>query len=59
MEYSDFKKLIDSLIQRGKETEWIEFKQNFHSKEEIGERISALSNSAYCAICRMDILFLV
>ena len=33
MEYSDFKKLIDSLIQRGKETEWIEFKQNFHSKE--------------------------
>ncbi len=43
MEYSDFKKLIDSLRMRGKETGWIEFKQNFHSKEEIGERISALS----------------
>lgn len=29
-----------------KETEWIEFKHNFHSAEEIGERISAISNSA-------------
>ncbi len=28
------------------ETEWVEFKQNFHSCEEIGEQISALSNSA-------------
>ncbi|MDE6335530.1 MAG: putative DNA binding domain-containing protein, partial [Muribaculaceae bacterium] len=28
------------------ETEWVEFKHNFHSPEEIGERISALSNSA-------------
>ena len=28
------------------ETEWLEFKHNFHSPEEIGERISALSNSA-------------
>ena len=57
MEYSDFKKLIDSLIQRGKETEWIEFKQNFHSKEEIGERISALSNSAY--LCNMPYGYIV
>ena len=57
MEYPDFKKLIDSLIQRGKETEWIEFKQNFHSKEEIGERISALSNSAY--LCNMPYGYIV
>ncbi len=57
MEYSDFKRLIDSLIQRGKETEWIEFKQNFHSKEEIGERISALSNSAY--LCNMPYGYIV
>ena len=57
MEYSDFKKLIDSLIQRGKETEWIEFKQNFHSKEETGERISALSNSAY--LCNMPYGYIV
>lgn len=47
MEYIDFKKLIDALTAKPKETEWVEFKHNFHSKEEIGERISALSNSAY------------
>jgi predicted HTH transcriptional regulator len=47
MEYRDFVKLVDALRQRSKETEWLEFKENFHSKEEIGERISAISNSAY------------
>lgn len=47
MEYIDFKKLIDALTAKPMETEWVEFKHNFHSKEEIGERISALSNSAY------------
>ena len=47
MEYIDFKKLIDALTAKPKETEWVEFKHNFHSKEEIGEQISALSNSAY------------
>ena len=31
MEYLDFKKLIDALVARPKETEWIEFKHNFHS----------------------------
>ena len=41
MEYTDFKRLIDSLLVKNKETEWIEFKENFHSKEEIGERLSA------------------
>jgi hypothetical protein len=46
MEYRDFVKLIDALKQRPKETEWLEFKEKFHSKEEIGERISAISNSA-------------
>ncbi|MGL5234856.1 MAG: RNA-binding domain-containing protein [Empedobacter falsenii] len=34
------------MIQQPHESEWVEFKQNFHSPEEIGERISALSNSA-------------
>ena len=38
--------LINDLISQPKENEWIEFKHNFHSQEEIGERISALSNSA-------------
>ena len=46
MEYIDFKKLIDALTAKPKETEWLEFKHNFHSKEEIGERISALSRFA-------------
>lgn len=38
--------LLDRLVAQPKESEWLEFKHNFHSKEEIGERISALSNSA-------------
>lgn len=46
MEKSELIKIIDSLVELPNETEWIEFKHNFHSLEEIGERISALSNSA-------------
>ena len=57
MEYTDFKRLIDSLLIKNKETEWIEFKENFHSKEEIGERISALSNSAF--LCNMPYGYMV
>ena len=57
MEYLDFKKLVDVLVTRPKETEWIEFKHNFHSKEEIGERISALANSAY--LCNMPFGYIV
>jgi predicted HTH transcriptional regulator len=57
MEYIDFKKLIDALTAKPKETEWLEFKHNFHSKEEIGERISALSNSAY--LCSMPFGYIV
>ena len=38
--------LLNELIGYPQETEWIEFKHNFHSPEEIGERISALANSA-------------
>ncbi len=57
MEYIDFKKLIDSLTAKPKETEWLEFKHNYHSKEEIGERISALSNSAF--LCNMPFGYIV
>ena len=57
MEYTDFKRLIDSLLVKNKETEWIEFKENFHSKEEIGERLSALSNSAF--LCNMPYGYIV
>lgn len=37
---------LQKLTAIPKETEWVEFKHNFHSPEEIGERISALANSA-------------
>ena len=57
MEYIDFKKLIDALTAKPKETEWVEFKHNFHFKEEIGERISVLSNSAY--LCSMPFEYIV
>lgn len=43
---NELTKLIDALISFPYETEWVEFKRNFHSPEEIGERLSALSNSA-------------
>lgn len=46
MEISELKKLVDRLVSLSKESEIVEFKENFHSKEEIGERISALANSA-------------
>jgi ATP-dependent DNA helicase RecG len=46
MEIVELKKLVDILVASPHETEWMEFKHNFHSPEEIGERISAISNSA-------------
>ncbi len=38
--------LLRSLLALPRETEWVEFKVNDHEPEEIGEYISALSNSA-------------
>ncbi|MDR2497222.1 MAG: putative DNA binding domain-containing protein [Tannerellaceae bacterium] len=38
--------LLNELVKQSHESEWVEFKLNFHSDEEIGERISALSNGA-------------
>ncbi|MCL5990831.1 MAG: putative DNA binding domain-containing protein, partial [Bacteroidetes bacterium] len=38
--------LVKELIQYPKETPWIEFKLNYVNHQEIGEYISALSNSA-------------
>lgn len=38
--------LLHRLVSQPHESEWLEFKLNFHSPEEIGERISALSNGA-------------
>lgn len=38
--------LVNNLVTRQRESEWVEFKLNFHSAEEIGQSISALSNGA-------------
>lgn len=46
MEVKELINIVDYAIQLPNESELIEFKHNFHSPEEIGERISALSNSA-------------
>jgi predicted HTH transcriptional regulator len=46
MNNKELEDLLRNLIQSPKENEWIEFKHNFHSKEEIGETISALANGA-------------
>ncbi len=46
MEEKKLINIINDLIKQPKESEWVEFKLNYHSAEEIGERISALSNGA-------------
>lgn len=40
------KDIIENLIQMPHETEWMEFKTNFFTPDDIGEYISAISNSA-------------
>jgi len=46
MTHNDLDRLIERLIKLPKECEWVEFKLNWKSNEEIGEYISALSNGA-------------
>lgn len=46
MTEQELNSLLEKLAKLPKETEWVEFKLNFHSAEEIGERISALANGA-------------
>jgi len=46
MEEAQLKALLEELVKQPNESEWVEFKHNFHSPEEIGQRISALSNGA-------------
>jgi predicted HTH transcriptional regulator len=46
MTNENLKELIDDLVKFPHESEWLEFKHNFHSAEETGEQISALSNGA-------------
>lgn len=49
--------LLKDLIKQPNESEWVEFKLNFHSEVEIGELISALANGA--AIVNQDFGYLV
>ncbi len=46
MTHTQLKDTLNDLVKLPSESEWVEFKLNFHSPEEIGERISALSNGA-------------
>lgn len=46
MEQLQLEKLIKNLVALSKETETVEFKENNYSIDDIGKRISALSNSA-------------
>ncbi len=46
MTQEELETLLENLVKQNKESEWVEFKLNFHSEKEIGERISALSNGA-------------
>ena len=46
MDKKELNELLKDLVKLPKESEWVEFKQNFHTAVEIGERISALSNGA-------------
>ena len=46
MNEQQLKELLNELVKQPHESEWVEFKLNYHSAEEIGERISALSNGA-------------
>ncbi len=46
MTQEELKKLLDELRGLSAETEWVEFKIDYYKPQEIGEYISALSNSA-------------
>jgi ATP-dependent DNA helicase RecG len=46
MELAEVRALLEKLLKQNQESEWVEFKLNYHSAEEIGQRISALSNGA-------------
>ncbi len=46
MNQEQLKKLLEDLVSLSSETETVEFKKNNFNNEEVGKRISALSNSA-------------
>lgn len=46
MNHEQLKELLNGLVLLSGESEWVEFKHNFHSPDEIGKLLSALSNGA-------------
>ena len=46
MNTQELDELLNYLTNQPSESEWLEFKLNFHTPEEIGENISALANGA-------------
>jgi ATP-dependent DNA helicase RecG len=46
MNIEDLNKLLEKLVTLPKESEWVEFKENNYNPDDIGKRISALSNGA-------------
>ena len=46
MDAAQQKILLDKLLSKPRETEWVEFKENSADPQQIGEYISALSNAA-------------
>jgi hypothetical protein len=48
MDIQQLKQLAVELAEQPEECEWIEFKLNNSNPQEIGEYLSALSNSACC-----------
>ena len=38
--------LLERIIKQSRESEWVEFKLNYHSAEELGQMLSGLSNGA-------------
>jgi len=44
MNEKQLRELLNDLVMQPHESEWVEFKLNFHSPEEIGEQISASPN---------------
>lgn len=57
MNQQELSKLLTELRSQSQETEWVEFKQNDADPEQIGEYLSALSNSA--ALHRKEAAYIV
>ncbi len=57
MDASHLESLLRELVSLPCETEWVEFKENNCDPQEIGEYLSALSNSA--ALCNKSMAYLV